>query len=117
VKLLEKHTRDPQIILIWSLDFLRIFENYLRLVWIKHKKKNKPCWKISRVPQLKVRGLKVILRLCLQTRHKNTKKNIFFPLDKNLTSQICPYFRNELSLVMWTRLPEAQAQRLNLEWA
>jgi hypothetical protein len=38
VKLLEKHARDPQIILIWSLDFLKNFENYLRLVWIKHKK-------------------------------------------------------------------------------
>jgi len=42
--LLEKHSREPQIILNWSLNVLRIFGIFFRFVWAKsQKEENKPC--------------------------------------------------------------------------
>jgi hypothetical protein len=71
MKLFEKHPRDPQIISKWSLNFFRVFGNYLRLVFQDKKKRDQPM-------------LKQNSRACLPNtplsksqRHKKCHKAVF----------------------------------------
>ena len=60
-KIVRKHAMDPQIILKWSLDIFRIFENHLGFVWRNKKNINK-------------KNCQKFVRSCLQ----NTPKDNFF---------------------------------------